>query len=88
MPSQDITLLLYPVISSRGGLVLVSFKHVYKFLIKIDDVIIQNLITRIRKLNSPKEWLTLTILCRIGTMFQINELPEDELKSFTRNVAQ
>ena len=31
MLSQDITLLLYPVISSRGNLVLAPVKHVYNF---------------------------------------------------------
>ena len=55
MPSQDMTLLLYPVTTSRGYLVLVLFKHFTNFLIKIDGVIIQNLITKIRELNSPKE---------------------------------
>ena len=49
------TLLLYPVTTSRGYLVLVLFKHFTNFLIKIDGVIIQNLITKIRELNSPKE---------------------------------
>ena len=40
MLSQDITLLLYPVVSSRGDLVSALLKHVYDFLIKIDDVTI------------------------------------------------
>ena len=40
MSSQDVTLLLYNVISSRRDLVLVSFKHVYNYLIKLDDVAI------------------------------------------------
>ena len=40
MPSQDVTLLLHNVISSRRDLVLVSFKHVYNYLIKLDDVTI------------------------------------------------
>ena len=31
MPSQDVTLLLCPVISSLGGLVSASFNHVYHF---------------------------------------------------------
>ena len=55
-------------------------------LIKIDDVIIQNLITKIRELNSPKEGLTLTILCRIVIMVEINELSEDGLNFIARNV--
>ena len=33
--SQDIMLLLYPLISSRGVLVSASFKHVYDFFIKV-----------------------------------------------------
>ena len=32
MSTSNITLLLYPVISSRGDLVSASFKHVYNFL--------------------------------------------------------
>ena len=40
MPTQDITLLLYPVISSGGDLVSASFRYVYKFLLKIDDATI------------------------------------------------
>ena len=63
MSSQDITLLLYPVISSSGELVPASFKHVYTIFLNKN---------RWRnKLNSPKEELTLTILCRIGVMVQI-----------------
>ena len=40
MSSQDITLVLYLMISSRGDLVSASFEHVYFFFIKIDDVAI------------------------------------------------
>ena len=73
MPSQDITLLLYSVISSRGNQLSALSKHVYNFLMKIDDVTIQNLIRRIRELNSPNQelTLTLTILCQICIMVQI-----------------
>ena len=55
MPSQDITLLLYSVISSPGDLVSVSLKSNYKN----------------REMNSPKEELNLTMLCRIGILVQI-----------------
>ena len=37
--SQDTTLLLYPVIKSRGDLVLDSSTHICNFLLKVDDVI-------------------------------------------------
>ena len=74
MSSQQITLLLYPLVSNCGGLVLAPFKHIYKFLINYNDVIVSNLIRRIRELNSPKdldlnytENYNLTI-CRIGKM--------------------
>ena len=39
MSSQDITLLLCPVISSRGDLVSVSFKHIYYFQCLIFEII-------------------------------------------------
>ena len=69
MSSQDIMLLIYPVISSHEDLVSDSFKHVYNlFLIKTDDVRVYNLIKRIRELNSPKEESILTILCQKGVM--------------------
>ena len=55
----------------RGDLVLDSFKLVYNFLIKVDGVTVQNLIRRILELNSPKEYLTLTILYRTAVMVQI-----------------
>ena len=71
MPSQNVTLLLYPMISTRGDLVSVSCKHVYNVLIKIDDVKLLNLIRGIRELDSPKEELILTILCWTGIMVQI-----------------
>ena len=73
MPSQDIKLLLYLVISSRGDLVSALFKHFYKFLIKMDDVTNLNLIRRIRELNSPKEKLTLwNSYSRADVMFLFN----------------
>ena len=53
MPSQDIRLLLYPVISSCGDQVSNSYKHVSIFFLNHD----------LRELNSPKEELTLAILC-------------------------
>ena len=68
MPSQDVRLLLYSVIDSRGDLVSASFKQVYKFLIKIDGVKIYNLIRRVLELNSQEKELTLTVLCRIRKM--------------------
>ena len=40
MPSEDIMLLLNPVIITRGDLVSASFKHVDNYLITIDDVTI------------------------------------------------
>ena len=40
------------MISSRGDLASASFKHAYRFLTKIYDVTIQNLIRRIRELIS------------------------------------
>ena len=36
MPSQYITILLYPVINIHGDLVSALFKHGYNFLIKVD----------------------------------------------------
>ena len=75
MSSQDVTLLLYLVVNSHGDLVSASFKHVYNFsykhVYKINDLTIINLRRRIRELSSPKEELTLTILCGIGIMAQI-----------------
>ena len=40
IPSQDISLLLYPVNNNRVDLVSASFKHVYNFFIKDDDATI------------------------------------------------
>ena len=41
MSSQDITLMLHPVISSSRDLVLAALKHFYNFsLIKVDEVTI------------------------------------------------
>ena len=36
MPSQDLTLFLYPMIRGRGDLVSPSVKNVYKFLTKVN----------------------------------------------------
>ena len=41
------------------------------FEIKIDDVTVKHLTRRIQELNSPKEELTLTIICQIDIMVQI-----------------
>ena len=59
MPSQNIAILLYPVITSRRDLVSASSKYVYNFLIKF-DVTVSNLIRNSfkfnkRKLNAPKK---------------------------------
>ena len=52
--SQDIALLLYPVISSCRDLVSAQFKYVYTLiLLKICDVTIENLIRKIQE-KSPK----------------------------------
>ena len=69
MPSQDITLLLYPVISSLGDLVHLNSSMFTIFKIKVDDVTIQNLI---RRTELPKEELPSTTLCQIGTVVQIH----------------
>ena len=51
MPWQDIKIVLYPVISSRGDLVSATLTYVYK----VDDVTISNPFSRIKQLNSPKK---------------------------------
>ena len=40
MPSQDMTLSVYPGMSGHGALLPASFKNVYNFLIKTDDTTI------------------------------------------------
>ena len=54
MPSQDITLLLYPVISSRGDYNF-TILQVYNFLIKVNDATISILIRGVQELNSQKD---------------------------------
>ena len=54
--------------SSRGDLVSASFKHIYNFLTKIDDIKFKTLL---EELNSHKVELTLTIFSLIGIMVQI-----------------
>ena len=55
MPWQDIKIVLYPVISSRGDLVSATLTYVYK----VDDVTISNPFSRIKQLNSPKKGCSL-----------------------------
>ena len=58
LSSQNIKLLLYPVISSRRNLNSTTFKHDFITSIKVDGVKIENLIREFQELKSSKEELT------------------------------